>query len=123
MEIKGFTYGYDGERGNFRSEEGKRSQELLFQTNIKNHIETIKRIGNCIGCEISDAFFEINVPEQSTNDCGCCVCYFAQKYSMNMLRSVQQTNELFNGNNIKIEMDNERKRMINSINENHYFYG
>ncbi|MBQ8638201.1 MAG: glycosyl hydrolase family 53 [Lachnospiraceae bacterium] len=34
MEIKGFTYGYDGTRGDFRSEGGIRSQELLYQTGV-----------------------------------------------------------------------------------------
>ena len=34
MEMKGFTYGYDGIRGDYRSEEGLKSQELLFQTGV-----------------------------------------------------------------------------------------
>lgn len=34
MEIKGFTYGYDGKRGDFRSQEGIKSQELLYQTGV-----------------------------------------------------------------------------------------
>lgn len=34
MEIKGFTYGYAGKRGDYRSEEGIRSQELLYQTGV-----------------------------------------------------------------------------------------
>lgn len=34
MEIKGFTYGYDAKRGDFRSEGGIKSQELLYQTGV-----------------------------------------------------------------------------------------
>ncbi len=34
MEIKGFTYGYDAKRGDFRSEGGIKSQELLYSTGI-----------------------------------------------------------------------------------------
>ena len=34
MEMKGFTYGYDGKRGDFRSEGGIKSQELLYQTGV-----------------------------------------------------------------------------------------
>lgn len=34
MEIKGFTYGYDGKRGDYRSERGIRSRELLFETGV-----------------------------------------------------------------------------------------
>lgn len=34
MEIKGFTYGYDGKRGDFRSEGGIKSQELLYETGV-----------------------------------------------------------------------------------------
>lgn len=34
MEIKGFTYGFYGKRGQYRSEEGYRSRELMFQTGI-----------------------------------------------------------------------------------------
>ncbi len=34
MEIKGFTYGYDGKRGDFRTEGGIASQELLYQTGV-----------------------------------------------------------------------------------------
>ncbi|MBQ7775674.1 MAG: glycosyl hydrolase family 53 [Lachnospiraceae bacterium] len=34
MEIKGFTYGYDAKRGDFRTEGGIKSQELLYQTGI-----------------------------------------------------------------------------------------
>lgn len=34
MEIKGFTYGFFGKRGQYRSEEGYRSRELMFQTGI-----------------------------------------------------------------------------------------
>lgn len=34
MEIKGFTYGYDAKRGDFRTEGGIRSQELLYETGV-----------------------------------------------------------------------------------------
>ncbi|MBR3307759.1 MAG: glycosyl hydrolase family 53 [Lachnospiraceae bacterium] len=34
MEIKGFTYGYDGREGDYRSEAGKLSQERLFETGV-----------------------------------------------------------------------------------------
>ena len=34
MEIKGFTYGYDGRHGVYRSEEGKLSQQRLFETGV-----------------------------------------------------------------------------------------
>lgn len=34
MEIKGFTYGYDGKRGDFRTESGIKSQELLYETGV-----------------------------------------------------------------------------------------
>jgi len=34
MEFKGYTYGYDGRHGDYRSEEGIRSQELLFETGM-----------------------------------------------------------------------------------------
>ncbi|MBQ7955761.1 MAG: glycosyl hydrolase family 53 [Lachnospiraceae bacterium] len=34
MEIKGFTYGYDAKRGDLRSKEGIKSQELLYQTGV-----------------------------------------------------------------------------------------
>lgn len=34
MEIKGFTYGYAGQRGDYRSQEGIHSQELLYQTGV-----------------------------------------------------------------------------------------
>lgn len=34
MEFKGFTYGYDGNHGEWRSEEGIRSQELLYKTGV-----------------------------------------------------------------------------------------
>ncbi|MCL2697718.1 MAG: glycosyl hydrolase family 53 [Oscillospiraceae bacterium] len=34
MEIKGFTYGYDGRRGGFRSEDGIKSQELLYDIGV-----------------------------------------------------------------------------------------
>lgn len=34
MEIKGFTYGYDGKRGDYVSTEGIKSQELLFDTGV-----------------------------------------------------------------------------------------
>jgi hypothetical protein len=34
MEIKGFTYGFDGERGDYRSKDGIKSQELLYETGV-----------------------------------------------------------------------------------------
>jgi hypothetical protein len=34
MEMKGFTYGYNGKRGDFRSDKGIKSQELLYETGI-----------------------------------------------------------------------------------------
>jgi len=34
MEMKGFTYGFNGVRGDYQSEEGIRSQELLFETGV-----------------------------------------------------------------------------------------
>ncbi len=34
MEIKGYTYGFFGKRGQYRSERGYRSRELLFETGI-----------------------------------------------------------------------------------------
>lgn len=34
MEIKGFTYGFYGRRGQYRSEEGVKSQELMYKTGI-----------------------------------------------------------------------------------------
>ena len=34
MEMKGFTYGYDAKRGDFRSEGAIKSQELLYETGV-----------------------------------------------------------------------------------------
>ena len=34
MEIKGFTYGYAGKRGDYRKPEAVRSRELLFETGV-----------------------------------------------------------------------------------------
>ncbi|MDR0198043.1 MAG: hypothetical protein LBI36_07505, partial [Oscillospiraceae bacterium] len=34
MDIKGFTYGYSGRRGDFRSPKAVRSQELLYDIGI-----------------------------------------------------------------------------------------
>lgn len=34
MEFKGYTYGYDGTHGDFRSEDGIASQELLYKTGV-----------------------------------------------------------------------------------------
>ncbi len=34
MEIKGFTYGYDGKRGDYRTEGAIKSQKLLFETGV-----------------------------------------------------------------------------------------
>ena len=92
-----------------------------FQSDINGHINIIKRISNCIGCKFNETINKINVPEQKNNDCGCCICYFAEKYSINMPKTIHETNILFSGLNIKSEMDNERRKMILSINEDRYF--
>lgn len=34
MEIKGFTYGYDAKRGDYRTDEGIKSQDLLFDIGV-----------------------------------------------------------------------------------------
>lgn len=34
MEFKGFTYGYDGKHGQYRTAEGIKSQKLLFETGV-----------------------------------------------------------------------------------------
>ena len=34
MEFKGFTYGYDGKRGDYRSQEGIASKKKLFATGV-----------------------------------------------------------------------------------------
>lgn len=34
MEMKGFTYGFNGQRGDYQSQEGIKSQELLFETGV-----------------------------------------------------------------------------------------
>ena len=34
MEFKGYTYGFDGKHGQYRSEEGIKSQKLLFETGV-----------------------------------------------------------------------------------------
>lgn len=92
-----------------------------FSSNVKDHLDMIKRISICVKSKFDDKLFTINVPYQSSNDCGCCVCYFAQRYSNYMPQSIDQTNQLFNGQNVKVEMDNERNRMIRSIEEDRYF--
>ena len=92
-----------------------------FSFDMKNHVDMLKRIANCINCRYENKVYTINVPHQSVNDCGCCVCYFAQRYSNNMPCSVDETIMLFSGEIVKLEMDNERKRMINSIEEDKYF--
>ena len=93
----------------------------LFHSDIKRHLDIIKRICYCIGTQFDEKLFQIPVPQQKTNDCGCCVCYFATKYAENVPRTVDQTKDLFNGIDDKFEMDNERQRMINSIEEDKYF--
>ena len=50
-----------------------------FQTDINCHMEIIKRISNCIGCNFNDTINKINVPDQFGCDCVYCVCYFCGK--------------------------------------------
>ena len=94
---------------------------VSFQTDINSHMEIIKRISNCIGCNFNDTINKINVPDQFGCDCGCCVCYFAEKYLMNMPKTIDETNALFCEPNVKSEMDDERRKMIISIEEDKYF--
>ena len=84
-------------------------------------MEIIKRISNCIGCNFNDTINKINVPVQFGCDCWCCVCYFAEKYSMNMQKTIDETNVLLGEPNVKSEMDDERRKMIISIEEDKYF--
>lgn len=56
----------------------------LFHSDIKRHLDIIKRICYCIGTQFDEKLFQIPVPQQKTNDCGCCVCYFATKYAENV---------------------------------------
>ena len=44
-----------------------------------------------------------------------------EKYLIKMLEIIHQTNILFSGRNIKSEIDNERRKLILSINEDRYF--
>ena len=48
MEFKGFTYGYDGRHGDFRSEKGIASQELLYKTGVN-------WVCICVVCNQKDA--------------------------------------------------------------------
>ena len=44
-----------------------------------------------------------------------------KKYSINNLKTIHETNNLFSGRNIKSEIDNERRKLILSIDEDRYF--
>ena len=44
-----------------------------------------------------------------------------EKYSMNMPKTIDETNVLFGEPNVKSEMDDERRKMIISIEEDNYF--
>ena len=44
-----------------------------------------------------------------------------KKYSMNMPKTIDETNALFCEPNVKSEMDDERRKMIISIEEDKYF--
>ena len=44
-----------------------------------------------------------------------------KKYSINILKTIYETNILFSGRNIKSEIDNERRKLILSIDEDRYF--
>ena len=46
---------------------------------------------------------------------------FAEKYSINMSKTIDETNVLFGEPNAKSEMDDERRKMIISIEEDKYF--
>ena len=46
---------------------------------------------------------------------------FDEKYSMNMPKTIDETNALFCESNVKSEMDDERRKMIISIEEDKYF--
>ena len=44
-----------------------------------------------------------------------------KKYLINNLKTIHETNILFSGWNIKSEIDNERRKLILSIDEDRYF--
>ena len=44
-----------------------------------------------------------------------------KKYLIKMLEIIHQTNILLSGRNIKSEIDNERRKLILSIDEDRYF--
>ena len=44
-----------------------------------------------------------------------------KKYSINILKTIHETNILLSGRNIKSEIDNERRKLILSIDEDRYF--
>ena len=44
-----------------------------------------------------------------------------KKYSINILETIYETNILLSGRNIKSEIDNERRKLILSIDEDRYF--
>ena len=44
-----------------------------------------------------------------------------KKYSLNILKTIHETNILLSGRNIKSEIDNERRKLILSIDEDRYF--
>ena len=44
-----------------------------------------------------------------------------KKYLINNLKTIHETNILFSGRNIKSEIDNERRKLILSIDEDRYF--
>ena len=44
-----------------------------------------------------------------------------KKYSINILETIYETNIVFSGRNIKLEIDNERRKLILSNDEKRYF--
>ena len=44
-----------------------------------------------------------------------------KKYSINILETIYETNILFSGRNIKSEINNERRKLILSNDEERYF--
>ena len=44
-----------------------------------------------------------------------------KKYLINILKTIHETNILLSGRNIKSEIDNERRKLILSIDEDRYF--
>ena len=44
-----------------------------------------------------------------------------KKYLINNLKTIHETNILLSGRNIKSEIDNERRKLILSIDEDRYF--